>query len=45
VELRRFLDDVWSSSLDVGRRLVEAEAAGDSGATEDTADTHRSETG
>jgi len=25
-ELRRFLDDVWSSSLDVGRRLAEAES-------------------
>jgi DNA-binding transcriptional ArsR family regulator len=24
-ELRRFLDDVWASSLDVARRLVEAE--------------------
>jgi DNA-binding transcriptional ArsR family regulator len=23
--LRRFLDDMWASSLDVGRRLVEAE--------------------
>lgn len=30
-ELRRFLDEVWSSSLDVARRLVETEAgtAGD----------------
>ena len=30
-ELRRFLDEVWGSSLDVARRLVEAEAgaAGD----------------
>ena len=24
--LRRFLDDMWASSLDVARRLVEAEA-------------------
>ena len=24
-ELRRFLDDMWASSLDVARRIVEAE--------------------
>lgn len=26
-ELRRFLDDMWASSLDVARRLVEADRA------------------